>query len=418
MKRLVWIAALLALCAAGFWWFQHRQTTNAGTVGGGQPGSSRGGGPGGGGGRGGPGGPVPVVAGTAEQKEVPIYLDGLGTVQAFNSINVRPRVDGELTEVRFTEGQEVKRGDLLAVIDPRPFQAAVDMAEAKKKQDEAQLANAKLVLSRNEDLLRKHVLDQQTFDAARFQADVLAATVQGDQAALDSAKTQLSYTRLVSPIDGRAGVRQVDQGNVVRASDANGVVVIAQLHPVSVSFTLPENNLRDILRQSADGRKLPVVAFNRANTDALGRGELAVVDNQIDQTTGTVRMKATFPNDDLALWPGQFVNARLLLTTRRGVVVPASVVQRGPNGTYAFVIKPDNTAEMRPVKVAQTEAGETLLDEGLEAGQRVVVDGQYRLQPGSKVEIQGPAGKDPGRQAGRPPEGGQKRDRERSRPPG
>lgn len=358
-----------------------------------------------------------MVAGTAEQKEVPVYLDGLGTVQAFNSILVRSRVDGELTEVRFTEGQEVKRGDVLAVIDPRPFQAAVDMAEAKKRQDEAQLANAKLVLTRNEDLLRKHVLDQQTYDASRYQADVLAATVQGDQAALDSAKTQLSYTQLLSPIDGRVGVRQVDQGNIVRASDATGVVVVAQLHPISVSFTLPEGNLRDILKQSADGQRLPVVAFNRANTDSLGRGELAVVDNQIDQTTGTVRMKATFPNDDLSLWPGQFVNARLLLTTRRGVVVPASVVQRGPNGTYAFVIGPDSTVQMRPVKVAQTENGETLLDGGLEPGQRVVVDGQYRLQPGSKVEAQGGGRKVAGPEADKSPDG-QRHGGERSHPRG
>ena len=288
---------------------------------------------------GGSGGPVPVVAGTVEKRDVPIYLDGLGTVQAFNTVTIRARVDGELTQVAFTEGQEVKKGDLLATIDPRPLQALVNQADARKKVDEAQLANARLVLSRNEDLLKRKVLDQQTFDTSKFQADQLAATVQSDQAALDSAQVQLDYTRIVAPIDGRVGVRQVDAGNIVRAGDAGSIVVLTQLHPISVLFTLPEANLRDVNRQFAAG-PLRVVAVDRANVTPLGEGELAVVDNQIDQTTGTVRLKATFANEDNALWPGQFVNARLLLTTRRdGVVVPASVVQRGPNGTYAFLIK-------------------------------------------------------------------------------
>lgn len=450
MKKLFWtVCLLLLLGAAGFWYFRHSRQGSAGAAGGGNPatagegggrrGDGGGGRRGGSGGRdGGAGGPVPVVAGTVETKDVPIYLDGLGTVQAFNTVTVRARVDGELTEIHFTEGQEVKKGDLLAVIDPRPYQASVDGAAAKKKQDEAQLANARATLARNDDLLKKKVLDQQTFETSKYQVDTLAATVQSDQAALESAQTQLAYTRLLSPIDGRVGVRQVDQGNIVRAGDQTGIVVVTQLRPISVVFTLPEANLHRILQRSAavtngggnagDGNgsgngngdanaSLPVLAVNRANTDTLGHGELAVVDNQIDQTTGTIRLKATFPNDDLALWPGQFVNARLLLDTRRdGVVVPASVVQRGPNGTYAFLIKPDSTVEMRPIKVAQTEGGEALLDDGLRPGERVVVDGQYKLQPGSKVEVQGGGGKGSNSQAikvqASPKEEGERRHRQ------
>ena len=381
MKRFLWLVVLLLLGAGGVWAYQHRSAGAASSGGG-----TTGGGPRGGGGS---GGPVPVVAGTVEKRDVPIYLDGLGTVQAFNTVTIRARVDGELTQVAFAEGQEVRKGDLLATIDPRPLQALVNQADARKKVDEAQLANARLVLSRNDDLLKRKVLDQQTYDTSKFQADQLAATVQSDQAALDSAQVQLDYTRIVAPIDGRVGVRQVDAGNIVRAGDAGSIVVLTQLHPISVLFTLPEANLRDVNRQFAAG-PLRVVAVDRANVTPLGEGELAVVDNQIDQTTGTVRLKATFANEDNALWPGQFVNARLLLTTRRdGVVVPASVVQRGPNGTYAFLIKGDQTVEMRPIKVAQSEGGLALLDDGLQPGDQVVVDGQYKLQPGSKVEVQG-----------------------------
>jgi len=332
-----------------------------------------------------------VVAGAVEQKDVPIYLDGLGTVQAFNTVTVRSRVDGQLDKVVFTEGQEVKAGDLLAVIDPRPYQAALDQAVAKKTQDEAQLANAQVVLARNAELLKKKVLDQQTYDTSKYAADQFQGTVQADQAAIDSAKTQLDYTQIKSPIDGRVGVRQLDQGNIIHASDTNGLVVITQLRPISVVFTLPQQNLTSIFEQTGpSGAGLKVLALDRGNTRNLDEGALAVVDNTIDQTTATIRLKATFPNAEMKLWPGQFVNARLLLTTRKdGLVVPASVVQRGPQGTYAYVIKPDKSVEMRPIKVAQTEGNEALIEEGLNAGEQVVVDGQYKLQPGSKVELSG-----------------------------
>jgi len=337
------------------------------------------------------GGPVPVVVGKAEQKDVPIYLDGLGTVQAFNTVTVHTRVDGQLQQVLFSEGQDVKTGDLLAIVDPRPFQAALDQAIAKKAQDEAQLGNAKVTLSRNTDLLAKKVIAQQDFDASKYQVDQFVAAVQADQAAIENAKTQLDYTQIKSPIDGRTGVRLVDAGNIVHAADQNGIVVITQLHPISVVFTLPEQNLQSILNEGGAKGGLSVLALDRGNTTTLDEGKLAVVDNEIDQTTGTVKSKATFPNDQLKLWPGKFVNARLILTTRKNAtVVPASVVQRGPQGTYAYVIKPNKTVEMRPIKVAQSENNQALIDTGLHPGEEVVVDGQYKLQPGAHVEAIAP----------------------------
>jgi multidrug efflux system membrane fusion protein len=384
-KRLILgiIGALVLLIA---WWsFQHRAASD-------QSGSAAAGGSSGRrGGLGAGGGSVPVVAGKVEQKDMPIYLDGLGTVQAFNTVTVHTRVDGQLQQVLFSEGQDVKAGDLVAVVDPRPFQAALDQAIAKRSQDEAQLANAKVVLERNNDLIKKKVIAQQDFDASKYQADSLQAAVQADQAAIENARTQLDYTQVKSPIDGRTGVRLIDVGNIVHASDQTGIVVITQLHPISVVFTLPEQNLQEILNQGAANGGLKVLALDRGNTGTLDEGTLAVVDNEIDPTTGTVKLKATFPNDELKLWPGKFVNARLILTTRKdATVIPSSVVQRGPQGTYAYLIKPDKTVEMRPIKVAQTEGNLALVDEGLEPGEQVVVDGQYKLQPDAHVELTTP----------------------------
>ncbi len=381
MKKFFWIIIFLALAAAGGWFVWHRKPATSAEA----PGAARGGR------GGGPMGPVPVVAAEVGQKDVPIYLDGLGTVQAFNSVIIRPRVDGQLEKITFVEGQEVKVGDLLATIDPRPFQSALTQAEARKRQDEAQLANAQTILARNEDLLKKGALDRQTFDTSKSQADQAQAAVQSDQAALENAQTQLSYTQITSPIAGRVGVRQIDAGNIVHANDPGGLVVITQLRPISVVFTLPQQELQTVLEKSAGGTVLPVRVVDRSNTQTLGEGTLAVIDNQIDQGTGTVKLKATFANEDQRLWPGQFVNARLLLTTKKGgIVIPASAVQRGPNGTYAYIVKPDKTVEMRPIKVTQNEANEALIEEGLTPGEQVVIDGQYKLQPGSQVELTGP----------------------------
>ncbi|MCX6897220.1 MAG: efflux RND transporter periplasmic adaptor subunit [Verrucomicrobia bacterium] len=334
---------------------------------------------------------VPVLAVKVAQKDVPIYLDGLGTVQAFNSVTIRTRVDGQLVKVAFVEGQEVKAGDLLALIDPAPFNAALAQATAKKGQDEAQLANARLDLKRNAELVAQKIASRQVYDTQQSLVNQLEAAVKADQAAIDSARVQLDYTTIVSPLEGRCGIRLVDQGNIVHANDANGLVVITQLRPITVILTLPEQTLGDIRKQLGHG-ELTVLAVDRDNKTVLGEGKLAVIDNMIDVTTATIKIKATFPNNDLRLWPGQFVNARLLLETRKnGIVVPAAVIQRGPEGSYAFVIKGDKsgeqTVEVRPVKVALIEDGQALLDEGVKPGERVVVEGQYRLQAGSKVKL-------------------------------
>jgi multidrug efflux system membrane fusion protein len=337
--------------------------------------------------------PVPVVAGTVAQKDMPIYLGGIANVQAFNTVTVRARMDGQVQKIAFTEGQDVRAGDLLAQIDPDPYRTALDQAVAKKGQDEAQLANARVDLKRYADLLANEGVTQQQYDTQKALVDQLVATVNADQAAIESAKVQLAYTTIVSPIDGRTGIRLVDAGNIVHASDANGIVVITQLRPISVVFILNARNLSSIQDQMRmSGAGLPVVAVSQDNTTVLGEGQLAVIDNQIDPNTSTIKLKATFPNADLRLWPGQFVNAHLLLTVRKGsAVVPDSVIQRGPEGTFAFVIKDDQTVEVRPVKVApmladQVGQGETVIEDGLRPGERIVVDGQYKLQAGSRIK--------------------------------
>jgi multidrug efflux system membrane fusion protein len=329
---------------------------------------------------------VPVTPGVVMEKDVPIYLDGLGTVQAFNTVTVHARVDGQLQKVAFVEGQDVHAGDLLVQIDPEPFRTQMDQAIAKKGQDEAQLANARVDLKRYADLLAKEGVTQQVYDTQKALVDQLVAAVKADQAVIDSAKVQLDYTRIVSPIDGRIGIRLVDQGNLVHANDANGLVVITQLRPISVIFTLPEQMLGAIQKQNSPNAPLTVLAVDRDDNTVLGEGKVAVIDNQIDTTTGTIKIKANFPNDDLRLWPGQFVNARLLLTVRKASpVVPASVVQRGPEGPFAFVINDDETVDIRSVDVGPIEDGFALIEKGLRPGERVVVEGQYRLQKGSRV---------------------------------
>jgi len=349
-------------------------------------------------GRGGATPSVIVVAGKVRQQDTPIYLNGIGTVFAFNTVTVRSQIDGTLQTVAFQEGQEVQVGDLLAQIDPRTQQAALDQAKAKRATDSAQLHNAETDMKRYDALYQdgRKLIDEQTYDTQAALVAQLRATVQADEAGVGSAQVQLDYTHITAPIAGRTGLRQIDQGNVIHSSDANGLVVIAQLQPISVVFTLPQQNWPEIQRLTAASEKLPVIAYDRDSLKPLDEGVLAVVDNQIDPTTGTIKLKATFANEKLALWPGQFVNVRLLIETRKaGVVVPASVIQRGPQGAYAFVIKADATVEVRPVQVAQIEANLALIDQGLAPGESVVVDGQYKLQAGSHVTISSPAGAAP-----------------------
>jgi membrane fusion protein, multidrug efflux system len=329
---------------------------------------------------------IPVVAAFAELRDFPIFLTGLGTVQAYNMVTVKARVDGHLDKVAFVEGQTVEEGDLLAQIDPRPLQAQLAQARAAKIRVEAQLTNAKLDLERSKTLVAREFATRQSVDTQRALVAQLEAAVQGDQAAIDSAEVQLGYTTIVSPISGRTGMRLVDRGNIVRASDTNALVVITQVQPISVVFTLPQDVLAEVNEEMSRG-PLKVLAHNRGGAILLGEGVLALVDNQIEAATGTIRLKATFANSENALWPGQFVNARLLLRIRREVVtVPAQAVQRGPNGAFTYVIKADQLVEQRPVKVGYTRDGTSLIEEGLKPNDEVVIEGQYKLRAGARVQ--------------------------------
>jgi multidrug efflux system membrane fusion protein len=333
--------------------------------------------------------PVPVVAGTVTRHDVPIYQDGVGTVIAYNTDVVRAQIQGQLISINFTEGQTVHAGDLLAQIDPRPYQAQIDQFEGNLERDQAQLTNARANFTRYNELGSKGWATPQLIETQKAQVGQLEAAIKTDQALIEAAKVQLSYTRLTSPIDGVVGIRQIDVGNIISPTTANGLVVVTQLDPISLIFTLPEGVLPQVLKQQqATATPLTVIANNQDDTLELGRGKLALVNNEILQTTGSIQLKATFPNKSRQLWPGELVNARLLITTRHdGLTVPASVVQQGPNGAYAYVVKPDSTVAIRPIKIAQIADGDALIDSGLKAGEQVVVDGQYKLQPGTHVRI-------------------------------
>jgi membrane fusion protein, multidrug efflux system len=366
-RRGFWLGVLvISACGAGAIWYQMRGPKSAGVAA--AP-------------------PIPVVATLPQQQEMSVYLTGLGTVQAFNRVTVHVRVDGELQAIDFTEGQDVKQGQQLAQIDPRPFQAQLDQAKATKARDEAQLANAKLDLDRYTNLVARDYATRQSVDTQKAMISQLEATIRGDQAAIENAETQLGYTTIASPLDGRTGIRLIDRGNIVHAGDSSGLVVITQVHPIAVLFSLPQDYLQDITAAMKEA-PLKVLAYNRDDKTKLGEGTLALIDNQIDAATGTLRLKAIFPNDDDALWPGQFVNARLELEVRpNAITVPAEVIQRGPNELYVFVVKPDSTVERRIVKVGPMRDGIAIIDAGLSAGERVVVDGQFKLKPGAKVAV-------------------------------
>src|SRR5215211_6192472 len=331
------------------------------------------------------GAPVPVLAAQAKLADVPVYLDGVGTIKALNTVTVRPQVDGKLMRILFKEGQDVERGYVLAEIDPITYQALFDQVTARKAQDEAQLANARLDLERYNRLVASNSATRQQADTQKAMVAQLEAQVKLDQAAIDNAQAILGYTKIVAPISGRTGIRMVDEGNLIRAGDAStGIVMITQIKPLSVFFSLPQQQLARVNRAFAR-EPLVVEALGSDNKSVVDRGTLQVVDNQVDQTTGTVKLKAEFPNADLQLWPGQFVNVRLLIETLHQVVtVPTAAVQRGPNGTFVYVMNEDAVA-VRPVTVLQQDDAQAVITSGLKAQDRVVTTGFARISDGTKV---------------------------------
>jgi membrane fusion protein, multidrug efflux system len=333
-------------------------------------------------------GPAPIAVQISKvgHSDVPIYLQGLGTVQAFYTVTVTARVDGEIQKIAFTEGQEVKKGDLLAQIDPRPNQAAYEQAVATKAKDAATLANAIRDLERYILLQPQDLASKQTVDTARATVDQFNAQIQVDQALIDNAHTQLEYTRITSPINGRTGIRQIDPGNIVHATGTSGIVVVTQVKPISVVFTLPEENLSDVGAAMAAG-PVPVTTLSRDGGKVLDSGTVSLIDNEIDQTTGTAKLKATFSNEHNTLWPGQYVNARVLVRTEhQALTLPTTAVQLGPTGPFTYVVKSDSTVEVRPLKIGDESDGMTIVKSGLDVGEQVVTSNQYRLQAGVHIQ--------------------------------
>jgi membrane fusion protein, multidrug efflux system len=370
---------------------------------------SKGGGPGGKGGQGRGQMTIPVGVAKAEVRDLPIILTGLGSVDAYNTVAVKSRVDGQLVKVSFREGQEVKEGDLLAQIDPRPYEVQLSQTQATLFKDQSALKDAKVNLDRFQQLFKDGVIPKQQLDTQDSLVGQLEGAVRADQAQVDNVKLNLVYTRITAPVSGRVGLRQVDAGNIVHASDPNGLLIITQLQPIAVIFSLPQDQLQTVAQHMRKGR-LQVDAFSRDDQTKLATGTLLTIDNQIDVTTGTGKLKAVFDNRDRSLWPNQFVNIHLLLEVRKNnTVVPAAAIQRGPQGTYVFTVKPDKTADMRNVSIGVSQGNYTAVTQGVQAGDLVVTDGQDKLQPGTKVEIAGnggPGASTEGNPGGKPNFGG------------
>lgn len=385
-RRLLGLALVL-LVVAGIAWLALRPAAKPGAAGG--PGGRPGGRP--------PAGAmmtpaVPVRIATAAKQDIDIYLKSLGTVTAYNTVTVRSRVSGELVEVAFQEGQQVKAGDLLAQVDPRAFQVALDQARGTQMQNQAQLENARRDLQRYQALFKQDSIAKQQVDTQAALVRQYEGTVKSDQANVDNARLQLDYARITAPISGRLGLRQVDRGNLVSSSDANGLVVITQTQPISVVFTLPETQLPEVRAEIAAGKTLAVDAYDRADTRRIATGQLETLDNQIDVTTGTLKMKARFENADDALFPNQFVNVRLHVLTRKDVTaIPTAAIQQGSAGAFVFLVQADDTVQVRQVKLGAVNNGMVAVNEGLQPGDRVVVEGTDRLRAGAKVEVVGGA---------------------------
>ena len=389
IKLLLLAATLLVLAVAG-WWLLSRSTETATAAqeqnapqGGGQQ-------------------AIPVLAGTAEAKDVPIIVRGIGSVQAYNMVTVKSRVDGNIVKVAFTEGQYVRQGDLLMQIDPRPYQAQLEQAEANKTKDQATLENAQRDLARYAAIVSNQLaVTRQQYDTQRATVQQDEAAVQSDQAQIDAAKLNVAYCSITSPIDGVTGLRLVDIGNLVQASAATPLVAVTQIKPIYVTFTVPEREL-DRIREAMGQHPLSILAFNGDDDKQLSSGTLKVINNQVDQSTGTVTLKAEFPNQDAALWPGEFVNAHLVFrTVKNGVTVPAGAVQMGPAGSFVYLIEGNSTVEAQPVTVTEVNSGTALIGKGLKAGDKIVVSGQTDLSPGVKVAVKQGA---PGEMNAREPE--------------
>lgn len=370
----LWLLLAIALAAGAYGYFTRSATPPQASTGKGGAGAT--------------GRAVPVKTELAKTGDISVYLDGLGTVSALNTVTVRPRVDGQLMKVLFVEGQWVKAGELLAEIDPRPFQVQLAQAQGQMARDQALLKNAKADLARFRTLYAQDSIAKQELDTQTSLVRQYEAAVKVDQSQIDSAKLQLTYARVTAPISGRVGLRQVDPGNVVHASDTAGLVVITQLQPAAVIFPLPQDSLPQVLKKLHAGETLPVDAYDREGRIKLDSGRLLTTDNEIDPATGTVKLKAQFPNGDGALFPNQFVNIRMLVDVKRdATIIPAAAVQRGTQGSYVYVIKADGTASVRPVKLGPAEGASVEIDAGVAPGDRVVVDGADKLREGAKVEL-------------------------------
>jgi membrane fusion protein, multidrug efflux system len=333
---------------------------------------------------------VPVIATTAGQADVPIYYDALGTVMAVNTVAIRAQVNGQIVSVNFVQGQDVKKGDVLAKIDPAPFQATLDQAVAKKSQDQATLIDAQKDLVRFKTLVIRNAETQQNVDSQQAKVDQTKAMIDADQGAIESARTQLDYTTITAPIDGVVGFRQIDIGNIIHTTDANPLTVLTQIKPCDALFTLPQDDLGPVREAMLRG-SVEVLAFDQNNKTQLAQGKLLLIDNQIDQTTSTIRLKAEFSNQDERLWPGEFVHIHILITTRKdAVTVPPLAIQRGPDGLYVWIIKPDNTVQQRAIDAQTVDEQTAIVSKGLAVGERVVLDGQSRLDEGVHVNIRPP----------------------------